>query len=597
MFGIRWLRAGARGILGVVAIAPALALVLMAGFDRAGEGEVRFSLLPMALAALDPFVWTCMRNSVIFAVVLTAASLLVGVGLGWAVGRRRSWVRSVLGAAVTAMLAAAPVCLALGLVGLWGSPQPWPWPIAAGDTRAGGASLESWRGAPLWTIWLWSTLPGSVAVVVLATAAAVARLEPAWEDAAMLTGAGRLRGWRRLAWPVVRPSAARAAALVFGLALLEPGAPLILGLRRTLAFQIVEAAVRPDPFPRVAVWCVLAELIALAGWTLLLWWGGPAILAGGAAVQSGRPGGAPPRRATVLQAVSCAMALSGWVIVGVLPVLGLFHLLRGAGSAVGASTGPGVASGGIAELWRRALDPPIPQLATNSLLLGLEAAAGILFVAWLVQPGAGFRWAGITGWRLIGSIELLPPLIQGVGILALPWLAGLAAESLRDVPGCAGWAAGLGHWAFELRPDRDPWPLLVCAVGLTLGLRLMRTWEGSAEANPREVRSRVEAALLTGIARSRARAVGRPWFLARAFGRFVLAAALAATSLTPALLFTPWTDGRTAAPAILALADGPDDARLQAAALAIGVIAIQFAAWTTARLTSALPRDGEPARF
>jgi hypothetical protein len=67
--------------------------------------------------------------------------------------------------------------------------------------------------------------------------------------------------------------------------------------------------------------------------------------------------------------------------------------------------------------------------------------------------------------------------------------------------------------------------------------------------------------------------------------------------LTPALLFTPWSDGRTAAPAILSLADGSDDARLQAAALAIGVLAVQLAARATARLTAALPRNAQPAGF
>jgi ABC-type Fe3+ transport system permease subunit len=448
-------------------------------------------------------------------------------------------------------------------------------------------------------MWLWSTLPGSVAVVMLASVAAVERLEPAWEDAALLAGAGRFRAWRRLAWPVVRPAAARAAALVFALALLEPGAPLILGLRRTLAFQIVEAALRPDPFPRVAVWCVLAGLIAVAGRSLLLGWGGPAILAEPAAAQAGRPGGAPPRRASVIPAVVCTIALGSWVMVCGMPILGLFHLFRGVGPAVAAAPSFGVGAGTVPEWLRRILEPPMPRLALNSLLLGLEAAAGILAVAWLVQPGPGLRPARRAGAgafaRSLGSIARLPPLLQGVGILALPWLAGLAAESLHAVPGCARGAAALGHLAIELRPDRNPWLLLVCSVGLTLGLGLVRTWEGSAGSDPRAIRARFEAALLAGVSRSRARGVGKPWRLTRGFGRFVLAAGLAATSLTPALLFTPWGDGRTAAPAILALADGPDDARLQAAALAIGVLAVQLAAWVTARLTSAWPRDGEPA--
>src|SRR5262249_28416149 len=160
----------------------------------------------------------------IFAGVVTVASLWVGVSLGWAVARRPFWGRSVLAAGVASLLAAAPVFLALGLVGLWGTPRHWPWPVAQEDTRAVGASLESWRGACLWVMWLWPPSPGAVGLVMLAPAAAVEGLEPAWDDAARLAGVGRFRSWRRLIWPVVRPSAARAAALIFPLALLEPGA-------------------------------------------------------------------------------------------------------------------------------------------------------------------------------------------------------------------------------------------------------------------------------------------------------------------------------------------------------------------------------------
>ena len=68
----------------------------------------------------------------------------------------------------------------------------------------------------------------------------------------------RRRGWGRssyriardLYWPIVRPRAARAAAIVFVLAMVEPAQPLILGLRRTLAFQIVDAAASSAVFPR-----------------------------------------------------------------------------------------------------------------------------------------------------------------------------------------------------------------------------------------------------------------------------------------------------------------------------------------------------------
>src|SRR5438105_3985991 len=100
MVGIRWWRAAARGILGGLTVVPALAMVLAVLVDRGPSGAVRISLFPMALLTLDPFVWTCARNSVIFAVVLTMVSLVVGVGLGWAVARRPFWGRAVLRAGV-----------------------------------------------------------------------------------------------------------------------------------------------------------------------------------------------------------------------------------------------------------------------------------------------------------------------------------------------------------------------------------------------------------------------------------------------------------------------------------------------------------------
>jgi hypothetical protein len=71
----------------------------------------------------------------------------------------------------------------------------------------------------------------------------------------------------------------------------------------------------------------------------------------------------------------------------------------------------------------------------------------------------------------------------------------------------------------------------------------------------------------------------------------LLIGSLAATNLTPALLFEPWSDGRTLAPAIVQLAAGPADARSLAAALALGAIAINVTALCIAWATCALPRS------
>ena len=74
-------------------------------------------------------------------------------------------------------------------------------------------------------------------------------------------------------------------------------------------------------------------------------------------------------------------------------------------------------------------------------------------------------------------------------------------------------------------------------------------------------------------------------------------ACFAATGLTPALLFTPWMDGRTITPGILSLADATDDARIQAAMLGLIVLAANLAALIVAWITAAWPRTFDADRM
>ncbi len=481
------------------------------------------------------------------------------------------------------MLATSPVVLALGLSEILHS---WPSVIPAPETGNQGWSLETWRGAPLWLLWIWSTLPLAIAMVMLTIAPAVERIQPAWEEAARLSGSGSFQSWRKLIWPLIRPTAARVSAVVFSLALVEPGAPLILGLRRTLAFQIVEAAGKADPFPRTAIWAAMAGLLALVGRVMLRGWGGapvPGFTAdetadGGDRTRANQPGLFVPLIGT--------LALGGALLVGWLPVLGLFRIVFDLPSRSLGSEGSAAPS--WTPILRKLLDPPIPQLAVNTLILGLEVAAGIVLLAWLILPGLRAGSSRSLGSRIVRPIAMMPPLLQGVGILTLPWLIGLAASSLRSSPRTRGLAARLGETAIELSPDRNPWIILVVAVTLTVGLRFLRSWQWTAESEAHDRRSCFDAALLTGVSAARARAL-TSWRPVRWIGRFWLVACFAATGLTPALLFTPWMDGRTISPGILSLADAPGDARLQAAMLGLIVLAANVAALVVAWITAAWP--------
>ena len=161
---------------------------------------------------------------------------------------------------------------------------------------------------------------------------------------------------------------------------------MILGLRRTLAFQIVEAARHPEPFPRIAVWAVMAGLMGLAGRLLLRGWGGHPVL-GRSAIRTAAGSDRPlARRAGLPIVLASTLALTGAAVLGWLPVLGLFRLVLYHRPNPVASDE--VAARSFTELIRQVFEPPMPQLAANSLFLGLEVATGIVILAWLVRPVA-----------------------------------------------------------------------------------------------------------------------------------------------------------------------------------------------------------------
>ncbi len=578
-------------IAGALAVLPAAALGLAVLVDRGEDGALRPPWFSLALFVSDPFARTCVRNSLIFAVVVTAASLVLGVGVGMAVGRSRSWGGGTLRAMLASMLAASPACLALGTVNLVAGRGAHPMPESWRAAACGGLSLESWNSLPAWGWWAWSTLPAAVALVALATGAGVDRVGATWLDAARLSGAGRLGAWYRVTWPIIRPRVARAAAIVFPMALLEPGAPLILGLRRTLAYQIVESAARPAPFPRLAVWTAMAAVISFAARWLLRTWGGPLRLAE-AATNGLVPGLAvlpAPRGAAPSAAIRIA-ALTFAVIAGWLPAVGLVAVVVGANLA-------GVAGVGSLHEWvRRLVGPPVPHLVAESIWLGIEAGAVVLALGWMLRPDAGSRLGATFRSRFAGRLAAMPPLVQGVGILALPGLLiALATAMEHAVPTGSGLARYVVAVAGELDAARNPRAILAAAVALSVGSRLLPRWRLVVQANPLETRTGLDAAILAGASRARARGLAslrpRQWISA-----FLLAALLAATNLAPALLFTTWADIRTIGPGLLVLADEPDDARLRSSLLAVGVILANLAALGLARLGPAPPPEWDGDR-
>jgi hypothetical protein len=240
-------------------------------------------------------------------------------------------------------------------------------------------------------------------------------------------------------------------------------------------------------------------------------------------------------------------------------------------------------------------DPIFRQILCDSALFGVAVSGPIL----LLTVAAGLdsrRRLRTKWWRLLRPIAELPPLVVGAGILALPWLLGVASRFLfdRDHHGAAVF---IGDVAAAIDPHIRAWTLMAFCVGLVLVSRVFEH-SGTGHAafagrHPRD--SCYEAALLPGGARWRAWTLGAPWRLGLLLGRFVLVAAFAATNLTPALLFSTGTDRPTLGPAFLDLAGGEALAQSQASALALAGIFVNLAAIAVAKGTRALPFDSHLA--
>ena len=370
----RW--AGA--VLGAVALSPALALGVSAVLDRGPGGEVRMSLFPAALAALDDHVWECARNSLAVAAAVTFAARLVGVALARVAVRWRFWGRSPLVALACAGVVVPPAFGAIGLRWWFGPPETWA-------ASTGLAWLGPWAG---YLGWFWVALAAGAPLVGLASASSMARVEPLWEDAARLAGAGRTKVWRQFVWPVVRPDVARALALVFTLTLIEPGAPLVLGLRRTLGFQIAEAALDPEAgqFTRAAVLALAGVILAGLGRVLIGWWGG-----------SKTPGLARVE-APVARARPASTALGG-----------LFALILSVSAAVTWLPLIGVASASLAhgtDVYGSIVrDPLTSRYLINSAVLGVAVVALDLVLARVLAAWSVDRKKG----RAADWPEMFPP--------------------------------------------------------------------------------------------------------------------------------------------------------------------------------------------
>jgi ABC-type Fe3+ transport system permease subunit len=543
------------GLLLVALLIPSLASWPSALLDRGPDGSPRVSAFPIALAAFDPFVWTCARNSAAAAGLVACGSMVIGMGLASIAGRWRFWGRWPLWALAMVPLAAGPLLIAPGVDLALGGPRGWEW-LAARSIL--GVSCEDMAR---WSALVWVGLAGGSPLVALATEAAMRRVEPSWSEAARAVGASRRRAWREVVWPILRPEVARATSAVFTLALVEPAGPLVLGLDRTLAIQILASATRLDQPTRAASLALLAVAIAGVGRVAIGWWGGPVPL------RAGSIDVAPTKAAGFRRAWLSRLVLLAWGLFAVGPVVAfVFRTFR-----AGQAASPGSWSA-IVPRWVD--DPEARSWAANSAIAGgLAVAVVAVILSGLLRSPTG---PGRRVVRLAARLfECVPPLALGVGALATPWLVAILADSSGGMVG-----RSLRWVALELSPARSPG--LMLALALAAGMLPMLA-RGAELARGLIRPARVDAARVMGASDRRASRAGEGGGIgALPALPSLLALALASTNLSPALLLTPFSERRTLGPAVLRLVLDSDPVDPRAVGLVATILAVNLLAFALA---------------
>jgi len=105
----------------------------------------------------------------------------------------------------------------------------------------------------------------NLAVVVRVVGGFWTHLDDRWEQAARTLGAGPVRVWRTVTWPLLRPAVLAASALVFLFTFTSFGVVLVLGgpTTTTLEVEIYRRTVQLFDLPGAATLCVLQILAVL----------------------------------------------------------------------------------------------------------------------------------------------------------------------------------------------------------------------------------------------------------------------------------------------------------------------------------------------
>ena len=285
-------------LLAIFFVFPAWTVLKQAFAGQRADGTACFTLEFLGMVLRNPIYQEGLVNALLLGVASTVASLLIAMPLALVSQRFEYPGKSVLGVLVLAPLILPPFVGAVGIKQILGSQGalnallvrlgamdaqlPYDW-LAHG--RFGG--IIAMNALHLYPI------------LYLNIAAALAKLDPALEQAAHNLGCAPWKRFWRITLPLTMPGVFAGAAIVFIWAFTELGVPLVFDYARVAPVQIFDGIKGLDKNPLPYALSAILLLIAMVVFGLSKWAVGSTRLGAAprphpASQSRAAPGRAPP---------------------------------------------------------------------------------------------------------------------------------------------------------------------------------------------------------------------------------------------------------------------------------------------------------------
>ncbi len=289
--------------------------ILKGGFIDA-DGHATLEYVRALLA--DPTYLGGIGNSFLLACATTTLAFLIALPLAFISDRFLFPGKGILGSVVLIPMVLPPFVGAIGIKQIFGQYGALNALLIELGVRPVGWTHDWFAASPFWGIALVNAL-SLYPIIYLNTAAALANVDPAMEEAAQNLGCTGFRRFFKITLPLIKSGLFAGGTIVFIWAFTELGVPLIFDYPRVIAVQIFyglkDIGGNPAPYALVAIMLFSTVLLYAIGKGLF---GRHSHAMMAKATSSGGPRSLSPARAWL-----CTAAFAGIMFLAVLPHIGV----------------------------------------------------------------------------------------------------------------------------------------------------------------------------------------------------------------------------------------------------------------------------------